>query len=94
MIVEEPVNFDLFSLLHGLIPANTFLKQAFEGEYPKLLRLYNELWRRLQQNKLDLGVSGGTLVLQEEGVGIPDGQEQDIYEQKPDVPFEYVILLK
>ena len=26
-----------------------FLKQAFEGEYPKLLRLYNELWVRLQQ---------------------------------------------
>jgi hypothetical protein len=25
------------------------LKQAFEGEYPKLLRLYNDLWRRLQQ---------------------------------------------
>uniref|UniRef100_A0A672YET2 Conserved oligomeric Golgi complex subunit 5 n=1 Tax=Sphaeramia orbicularis TaxID=375764 RepID=A0A672YET2_9TELE len=29
--------------------ASSFLKQAFEGEYPKLLRLYNELWRRLQQ---------------------------------------------
>ncbi|ELT89629.1 hypothetical protein CAPTEDRAFT_226404 [Capitella teleta] len=27
---------------------NTFLKQAFEGEYPKLLRLYNDLWRRIQ----------------------------------------------
>uniref|UniRef100_A0A9L0TNN1 Conserved oligomeric Golgi complex subunit 5 n=2 Tax=Equus caballus TaxID=9796 RepID=A0A9L0TNN1_HORSE len=26
-----------------------FLKQAFEGEYPKLLRLYNDLWKRLQQ---------------------------------------------
>uniref|UniRef100_A0A4W3HQM3 Conserved oligomeric Golgi complex subunit 5 n=1 Tax=Callorhinchus milii TaxID=7868 RepID=A0A4W3HQM3_CALMI len=29
--------------------ASTFLKQAFEGEYPKLLRLYNDLWKRLQQ---------------------------------------------
>uniref|UniRef100_A0A8C2B038 Conserved oligomeric Golgi complex subunit 5 n=1 Tax=Cyprinus carpio TaxID=7962 RepID=A0A8C2B038_CYPCA len=29
--------------------ASTFLKQALEGEYPKLLRLYNELWKRLQQ---------------------------------------------
>uniref|UniRef100_A0A3Q2D939 Conserved oligomeric Golgi complex subunit 5 n=1 Tax=Cyprinodon variegatus TaxID=28743 RepID=A0A3Q2D939_CYPVA len=29
--------------------ASSFLKQAFEGEFPKLLRLYNELWRRLQQ---------------------------------------------
>ncbi|XP_063164073.1 conserved oligomeric Golgi complex subunit 5 isoform X2 [Candoia aspera] len=26
-----------------------FLKQAFEGEYPKLLRLYNDFWKRLQQ---------------------------------------------
>uniref|UniRef100_A0A8C9RBS0 Conserved oligomeric Golgi complex subunit 5 n=1 Tax=Scleropages formosus TaxID=113540 RepID=A0A8C9RBS0_SCLFO len=28
---------------------SAFLKQALEGEYPKLLRLYNELWKRLQQ---------------------------------------------
>lgn len=27
---------------------NTFLRQALEGEYPKLLRLFNELWRRIQ----------------------------------------------
>lgn len=37
----------------GLVSLSTFsespfLKQAFEGEYPKLLRLYNELWDRLQ----------------------------------------------
>lgn len=35
--------------LFYLCLASSFLKQAFEGEYPKLLRLYNELWRRLQQ---------------------------------------------
>uniref|UniRef100_A0AAY4D2P2 Conserved oligomeric Golgi complex subunit 5 n=1 Tax=Denticeps clupeoides TaxID=299321 RepID=A0AAY4D2P2_9TELE len=29
--------------------SSTFLKQALEGEYPKLLRLYNDLWKRLQQ---------------------------------------------
>ncbi|XP_064198883.1 conserved oligomeric Golgi complex subunit 5 [Anguilla rostrata] len=29
--------------------ASSFLKQTLEGEYPKLLRLYNELWKRLQQ---------------------------------------------
>ncbi|XP_051890018.1 conserved oligomeric Golgi complex subunit 5 isoform X2 [Pristis pectinata] len=29
--------------------SSTYLKQAFEGEYPKLLRLYNDLWKRLQQ---------------------------------------------
>lgn len=37
-----------------LSPASSFLKQAFEGEYPKLLRLYNELWRRLQQYSASL----------------------------------------
>nr|XP_037860765.1 conserved oligomeric Golgi complex subunit 5 [Chlorocebus sabaeus] len=31
------------------LAASMFLKQAFEGEYPKLLRLYNDLWKRLQQ---------------------------------------------
>lgn len=34
--------------------ASTFLKQAFEGEYPKLLRLYNDLWKRLQQYSQNL----------------------------------------
>ncbi|XP_049892018.1 conserved oligomeric Golgi complex subunit 5 isoform X2 [Epinephelus moara] len=34
--------------------ASSFLKQAFEGEYPKLLRLYNDLWRRLQQYSASL----------------------------------------
>lgn len=33
----------------GAAQKSPFLKQAFEGEYPKLLRLYNELWSRLQQ---------------------------------------------
>ena len=37
------------TLKNCFILANTFLKQAFEGEYPKLLRLYNDLWRRIQQ---------------------------------------------
>jgi hypothetical protein len=30
--------------------ASTFIKQALESEYPKLLRLFNELWQLLQQN--------------------------------------------
>lgn len=38
----------IFTFFH-LFLASSFLKQAFEGEYPKLLQLYNELWRRLQQ---------------------------------------------
>ncbi|XP_030581142.1 conserved oligomeric Golgi complex subunit 5 [Archocentrus centrarchus] len=40
--------------LHRATEASSFLKQAFEGEYPKLLRLYNELWRRLQQYSASL----------------------------------------
>ena len=32
-----------------LLTESTFLKQAFEGEYPKLLRVYNDLWSRLEQ---------------------------------------------
>lgn len=34
---------------HRATEGSSFLKQAFEGEYPKLLRLFNDLWRRLQQ---------------------------------------------
>ncbi|KAJ8387684.1 hypothetical protein AAFF_G00151150 [Aldrovandia affinis] len=43
--------------------ASSFLKQTLEGEYPKLLRLYNELWKRLQQYSVSiqgsLASSGG-----------------------------------
>uniref|UniRef100_A0A668A6F0 Conserved oligomeric Golgi complex subunit 5 n=1 Tax=Myripristis murdjan TaxID=586833 RepID=A0A668A6F0_9TELE len=39
---------------HKATEASSFLKQAVEGEYPKLLRLYNELWRRLQQYSASL----------------------------------------
>uniref|UniRef100_A0A7N8X5U1 Conserved oligomeric Golgi complex subunit 5 n=1 Tax=Mastacembelus armatus TaxID=205130 RepID=A0A7N8X5U1_9TELE len=39
---------------HRATEASSFLKQAFEGEFPKLLRLYNELWRRLQQYSASL----------------------------------------
>ncbi|XP_054880210.1 conserved oligomeric Golgi complex subunit 5 isoform X2 [Poeciliopsis prolifica] len=49
---------------HRATEASSFLKQAFEGEYPKLLRLYNELWRRLQQYSTSLQgalTSGGGL---------------------------------
>ncbi|EDV25887.1 uncharacterized protein TRIADDRAFT_24290, partial [Trichoplax adhaerens] len=41
----------IFILTHELSRAtedNTFLKQTFESEYPKLLRFYNDLWSRLK----------------------------------------------
>ncbi|XP_076023606.1 conserved oligomeric Golgi complex subunit 5 [Genypterus blacodes] len=41
---------------HNATEASSYLKQALEGEYPKLLRLYNELWRRLQQYSASLQV--------------------------------------
>ena len=46
--------------------ASTFLKQAFEGEYPKLLRLYNDLWSRLQQFSSAANVPSAPLVPQME----------------------------
>ncbi|XP_040858403.1 conserved oligomeric Golgi complex subunit 5 isoform X5 [Ochotona curzoniae] len=39
----------LSSQFHTATNSSMFLKQSFEGEYPKLLRLYNDLWKRLQQ---------------------------------------------
>uniref|UniRef100_A0A2K6H0M6 Conserved oligomeric Golgi complex subunit 5 n=1 Tax=Propithecus coquereli TaxID=379532 RepID=A0A2K6H0M6_PROCO len=39
----------LSSQFHTATESSMFLKQAFEGEYPKLLRLCNDLWKRLQQ---------------------------------------------
>ncbi|XP_011370802.1 conserved oligomeric Golgi complex subunit 5 isoform X2 [Pteropus alecto] len=39
----------LYSQFQMATNSSMFLKQAFEGEYPKLLRLYNDLWKRLQQ---------------------------------------------
>lgn len=51
LLFAKPVVFVSF---FSLSTASSFLKQAFEGEYPKLLRLYNELWRRLQQYSTSL----------------------------------------
>uniref|UniRef100_H3ANZ6 Component of oligomeric golgi complex 5 n=1 Tax=Latimeria chalumnae TaxID=7897 RepID=H3ANZ6_LATCH len=64
--------------------SSTFLKQAFEGEYPKLLRLYNDLWKRLQQYSQNLQgsfcSSGNADLLSE----LHQGEEdmQDIFMQK------------
>ncbi|KAK9399373.1 conserved oligomeric Golgi complex subunit 5 [Crotalus adamanteus] len=61
-----------------------FLKQAFEGEYPKLLRLYNDFWKRLQQYSENIQrnviTNGGPESLSE----LPqiDDDEQDIFMQK------------
>uniref|UniRef100_A0A8C2DV10 Conserved oligomeric Golgi complex subunit 5 n=1 Tax=Cyprinus carpio TaxID=7962 RepID=A0A8C2DV10_CYPCA len=45
---RDPVSHVCF--IDEIIKLNSsILFQALEGEYPKLLRLYNELWKRLQQ---------------------------------------------
>ena len=52
------------------------LKQAFEGEYPKLLRLYNDLWRRLQQ----FSITTANSMSQSEPSGEEEGNvEEDIF---------------
>ncbi|XP_062338833.1 conserved oligomeric Golgi complex subunit 5 isoform X1 [Osmerus eperlanus] len=65
--------------LQGATAASSFLKQALEGEYPKLLRLYNELWRRLQQYSSGLqgapGVCSGPETALELASPEPDGRD-------------------
>ncbi|KAI2665610.1 Conserved oligomeric Golgi complex subunit 5 [Labeo rohita] len=66
--------------------ASTFLKQALEGEYPKLLRLYNELWKRLQQYSASIQ---GALVSSGAGLDVElpasEHDTEDLFTQtKPD----------
>lgn len=72
--------------------ASTFLKQAFEGEYPKLLRLYNDLWKRLQQYSQNIqrnfNTSGTTDLLAE--LQQMEEDAQDIFMQKTQ-DYEYVL---
>ncbi|XP_059152670.1 conserved oligomeric Golgi complex subunit 5-like [Physella acuta] len=57
---------------------STFLKQAFEGEYPKLLRLYNDLWKRLQQFSITLAVTPSAGAIDILGAG---DAEEDFFAQ-------------
>ncbi|KAL3853402.1 hypothetical protein ACJMK2_016944 [Sinanodonta woodiana] len=69
--------------------ASMFLKQAFESEYPKLLRLYNDLWRRLQQFSLSAGQTDTSLShSMSDSLFIPDeGLEGDYFVQ--DISSQY-----
>uniref|UniRef100_A0A7N6ABU9 Conserved oligomeric Golgi complex subunit 5 helical domain-containing protein n=1 Tax=Anabas testudineus TaxID=64144 RepID=A0A7N6ABU9_ANATE len=67
---------------HKATEASSFLKQAFEGEYPKLLRLYNELWRRLQQYSASLQgalTSGGGAMDVPLDIGATETETQDLF---------------
>ena len=65
----------LFIILN-IVSASTFVKQAFEGEYPKLLRLYNDLWRRLQEFSANMNSSSST--------SLPDVSEDkdDVFDEE------------
>ncbi|XP_018424525.1 PREDICTED: conserved oligomeric Golgi complex subunit 5 isoform X2 [Nanorana parkeri] len=71
--------------------SSTFLKQAFEGEYPKLLRLYNDLWKRLQQYSQNLQgsfASSGNSDLVPELQQIEDDTQDGFMLKKPDLDPE------
>lgn len=72
--------------------ASMFLKQAFEGEYPKLLRLYNDLWKRLQQYSQNIqrnfNTSGTTDLFAE--LQQMEEDAHDIFMQKKE-DYEYVL---
>ncbi|KAG8577236.1 hypothetical protein GDO81_010109, partial [Engystomops pustulosus] len=64
--------------------SSSFLKQAFEGEYPKLLRLHNDLWKRLQQYSQNLH---GSLTSSANSDFVPEMQQieddmQDVFTMK------------
>jgi len=50
---------------------NTFLRQVLDGEYPKLVRLYSELWRRIQS------LGGATLATSVDQVSVVTGSDGD-----------------
>lgn len=62
-------------------PASSFLKQAFEGEYPKLLRLYNELWRRLQQYSASLqgALTSSSAMDSSVDISVTETESQDLF---------------
>ncbi|NWQ79593.1 COG5 protein, partial [Columbina picui] len=74
----------LSSQFQSATDSSMFLKQAFEGEYPKLLRLYNDLWKRLQQYSQNIqrnfNTSGTTDLFAE--LQQMEDDTQDIFMQK------------
>ncbi|XP_010288193.1 PREDICTED: conserved oligomeric Golgi complex subunit 5-like, partial [Phaethon lepturus] len=74
----------LSSQFQSATDSSMFLKQAFEGEYPKLLRLYNDLWKRLQQYSQNIqrnfNTSGATDLFAE--LQQMEEDTQDIFMQK------------
>jgi len=60
---------------------SSHIKQAFEAEYPKLLRLSVDLWGKLQQFSHEItAVSNTTNNMVSDGF-IDDGQEVETFDQ-------------
>uniref|UniRef100_A0A8C3WP07 Conserved oligomeric Golgi complex subunit 5 n=1 Tax=Catagonus wagneri TaxID=51154 RepID=A0A8C3WP07_9CETA len=77
----------LSSQFHKATNSSMFLKHAFEGEYPKLLRLYNDLWKRLQQYSLSIQGnfnSSGTSDLSTDLQHMEDDTQDLFIPKKPD----------
>ncbi|XP_066198530.1 conserved oligomeric Golgi complex subunit 5 isoform X1 [Saccopteryx leptura] len=77
----------LYSQFQMATNSSMFLKQAFEGEYPKLLRLYNDLWKRLQQYSQNIQGkfnANGTADLYVELQHMEDDTQDIFIPQKPD----------
>ncbi|XP_041513912.1 conserved oligomeric Golgi complex subunit 5 isoform X1 [Microtus oregoni] len=77
----------LTSHFHAATNSSMFLKQAFEGEYPKLLRLYNDLWKRLQQYSQNTQGNFSTSGIADLYVDLPhmEDDRQDMFMlKKPD----------
>ncbi|KAM6152340.1 conserved oligomeric Golgi complex subunit 5 isoform 1-T1 [Erethizon dorsatum] len=77
----------LSSQFHMATNSSMFLKQAFEGEYPKLLRLYNDLWKRLQQYSQNIQGNfnaGGATDLYVDVQNMEDDKQDIFIPKKPD----------
>ncbi|KAG1656205.1 Conserved oligomeric Golgi complex subunit 5 [Nymphon striatum] len=62
---------------------SSFVKQAFEGEYPKLLRLYSDLWKRLEQLNLNMKMNSVNF-----GQSIYEETSQDIESESQVLKFD------
>ncbi|XP_071153138.1 conserved oligomeric Golgi complex subunit 5-like isoform X1 [Mytilus edulis] len=75
----ENITKMLTTEFHEATEGSTFIKQAFEGEYPKLLRLYNDLWKRLQQLNPKASTNLADIVVHEDSI-----VDEDMFSHKSD----------
>lgn len=82
---------DICTVFLFCFSASMFLKQAFEGEYPKLLRLYNDFWKRLQQYSESIQrnvIANGSAEPVSELLQIDDDTQDLFMQKKQDYEYE------